>query len=157
MSLHYILDGYNIINQVQFAGQRLKDGRERLIRFIEAFRPQGSRKNKVTVVFDGKRNVFSPPIRSEIKVVFTRNESADEWIKRFVEETAQPKQCLIVSDDKEIQFFVRALGAKIISVNEFVDKVRKKFQPEKIKEIPLSSEKAREITKELERIWLKGV
>lgn len=157
MSLHYILDGYNIINQVQFVSRRLKDGRERLIRFIEAFRPQGSRKNKVTVVFDGKKDVFSPLIRSEIKVVFTRNESADEWIKRFVEKTAQPKQCLVVSDDKEIKFFVRALGAKVISVNEFVDKVRKKIQPAKTEEAPLSSEKAREITKELERIWLKGV
>ncbi|MEA3369635.1 MAG: NYN domain-containing protein [Candidatus Ratteibacteria bacterium] len=157
MSLHYILDGYNIIHQVQFAGRQLKDERERLIRFIEIFRPQGSRKNKVTVVFDGKKDIFSPPIRSEIKVVFTRNESADEWIKRFVEETIQPKQCLIVSDDKEIRFFVRALGAKVISVNEFVDKVRKKIQPAKTGEMPLSSEKAREITKELERIWLKEV
>ena len=157
MSLHYVLDGYNIINQVQFAGLRLKDRRENLTRFIETFRPQGSRKNKVTVVFDGKEDVFSPPVRSEIKVIFTRNESADDWIKRFVEKTAQPKQCLVVTDDKEIRFFVRAFGAKVVSVSEFVDKVRKKFQPTKTEETPLSLEKAREITKELEKIWLKGV
>lgn len=157
MSLHYLLDGYNIINQVQFAGLQLKDRRKSLIRFIETLHPQGSRRNKVTVVFDGKKDVFSPPVRSEIKVIFTRNESADDWIKRFVEKTAQPKQCLVVSDDKEIRFFVRALGAKIISVNEFIDKVRKKNQPAETEEASLSLEKKREITKELERIWLKGV
>ena len=155
MSLHYILDGYNIINQVRFARLKLKDGRGNLIRFIEKFRPQGSRSNKVTVVFDGKKDVFSSLPRSEVKVVFSSDESADEWIKRYIERVSQPKQFVVVSDDREIKFFVRTLGAKVLSVKEFMSKVKRKPSSlEKDKE-PLSSDKAYKITRELEEIWLK--
>ena len=155
MSLHYILDGYNVISQTRFSKPKLKDSRQTLIRFIEILRPQGSRQNKVTVVFDGKKDMFSPPFRSEVKVVFSRNESADEWIKKYVEKTARPKNCVVVTDDKEIKFFVRALGAKVISVKDFTGNTRKKFSPKIKEEKVLSSGEARKITKELEKIWLK--
>jgi len=155
MSLHYVLDGYNIIKQVQFAKLALKDGRKSLIRFIETFRPQGSRQNKITVVFDGKKDVFSALFKSEVKVVFTKDETADQWIKRYIEKAAQPKDFVVITDDKEIKFFVRALGAKVISVQEFMGKAQRKFLPPKKEERVLSPDELRKITEELEKIWLQ--
>jgi len=155
MSLHYILDGYNIINQVHFARSKLKDGRNSLIRFIEKFRPHGSRNNEVTVVFDGNRNNFSSLPHSEIKVVFSSTESADEWIMGYIERVSHPKQFVVVSDDREIKFFVRALGAKVLSVKGFMSRVKRKSSSTEREKKPLSPDKVYKITKELEEIWLK--
>ena len=59
MSLHYLLDGYNIIKQSPRLGpKRLEDGRAGLIAFIEMRQPQGSRNNMVTVVFDGQPGII---------------------------------------------------------------------------------------------------
>ena len=45
MSLHYLLDGYNIVKQVIYLMKpKLKDSREALFRFIEVQQPQGSKK-----------------------------------------------------------------------------------------------------------------
>ena len=80
--LYYLIDGYNVIRQMSFlSGKTLRGEREGLIRFIEQKKPQG--KNEITIVFDGQKGVSSPPQQnSEIKVIFTKNISADEKIKK---------------------------------------------------------------------------
>ncbi len=155
MSLQYILDGYNIINQVNFPRTGLPDERLKLIRFIEKFRPQGSRSNKVIIVFDGHKNVFSYPGRPELKIVFSGAESADEWIKGYIERVSRPRECIVITDDKEIKFFVRAVGAKVVPVQEFINKAKKKIKPVKEEKKTLPYDKAYKITRELEKIWLE--
>ncbi len=56
MSIHYLLDGYNIIHQMPAALDltKLEDQRRHLIRFVEQHRPQGSANNRVTIIFDGE-------------------------------------------------------------------------------------------------------
>jgi len=157
MSLHYVLDGYNIIKQLPSQSKKkLKFSRNALVQFIEGNRPQGSRKNKVTIVFDGKEDVLPYKIETSAEIIFTRKESADDNIKRIVEKSKNPKQIVVVTDDRELRFFVRRLGAKIMSVNEFIsvkDKGRQKILKEDKKVIPANIE--REITEELKGIWLK--
>ena len=75
MSLHYLLDGYNVIHQMPDLNRpALEDQRRALVHFLETRRPQGSSRNRVTIVFDGNANVgssgyaaqpglFFPPIR----------------------------------------------------------------------------------------------
>ena len=54
MSLHYFLDGYNVVHQMAGAARlNLEEQRYQLVRLIERKAPQGSERNKVTVVFDG--------------------------------------------------------------------------------------------------------
>ena len=158
MSLHYVIDGYNLIKQTpRLTKKRLKDSRVGLVRFIKEKRPQGSKKNLVTIVFDGAPDM---PVRSsgtDIKVIFTKNESADDWIKRSVENTKNPKQIVVVSNDKQIRFYVRSLGAKILSVEEFIAEKQKFGLPDEPSQskIELSSQQAQQITEELRKIWLK--
>ena len=59
MSLHYLLDGYNILKQIPALNDLpLEDGRRGLLRWIETQRPQGSVNNTLTVVFDGNPDFF---------------------------------------------------------------------------------------------------
>ena len=110
MSLHYIIDGYNVIKQVRFlTGKRLRDGREGLVHFIERYRPQGSKRNEVTLVFDGKADVTSPDISKTVRVIFSRNDTADDRIKKMVEASSSPKRFVVVSDDKQIIFYCRSM------------------------------------------------
>ncbi len=169
MSLHYIIDGYNVIKQVSYlSGIKLRDGRDGLIKILQKYRPQGSLKNKVTIVFDGKDDVFFPsntkpisPTRSNsnIKVIFSKNETADDKIKRMARKAVNPKVLIVVTDDKEIQYFVKSYGVKRQTVKQFLNPISKKTKlatkskctPKE--KPPLSSQKAIEITKELQEIW----
>lgn len=157
MSLHYILDGYNVINLAfpENSG-KLKTSREKLLEFIRKQRPQGSLKNKITVVFDGKGDFLPENTQSLPEVIFTRNETADDKIKKIVEGAKNPKELVVVSNDRDITLFSRRLGAKIQSVEEFLASKRKARAKasDDIKNIPASAEF--KITEELRKKWLKG-
>lgn len=158
MSLHYIIDGYNIIKHPAFASKikTLSDVRNALIRFIEENKLCGSLKNKVTVVFDGLPHLLFNRKPGSYEVIFTKGETADDKIKRLVNDSANPKAVVVVSDDREIAFFIRSLGAKPLGVEEFLKKgsVGKipKAEPPKPQ---LSYTAAEKINEELRRLWLK--
>ena len=59
------------------------------------------------------------PAQGMIRVIFSDGCSADDHIKRMVEEDADHKNCVVVSDDKDIFLYARSLGAKIMSVAAF--------------------------------------
>jgi predicted RNA-binding protein with PIN domain len=155
MSLQYVIDGYNITCHEAF--NKSTKGRVSslaLIRLIKTRRLCG--KNKAIIVFDG----FPPasevtPEDSEVSVIFSRSLSADEKIKSIIEKASNPKNIVVVSDDKEIKFIVKAIGAKPLSVEKFINpqsRTRgKKLEPE----AELSFSQMEDINKELRKIWLK--
>jgi len=157
MSIHYILDGYNIIKQLpEQNNKKLHSSRNALIYFIEAKHPQGSRKNKVTIVFDGKEDVLPESIQTSVEIIFAINESADDKIKRIVERAKNPKEIIVVSDDREIIFFVKHCGAKAMKVKEFLSPSGTKTHIKEIddeKRIP--AEVQYHINEELKKLWLK--
>jgi len=157
MSIHYILDGYNIIKQLPEQNKKkLHSSRNALIHFIEAKHPQGSRKNKVTIVFDGKADVWGEDSSASAEIIFTKNESADDKIKRLVERAKNPKEIVVVSDDREIIFFVKYCGARSMKVREFLSPSAPKTQKKDLddeKRIP--AEVQFHINEELKKIWLK--
>ena len=163
MSLQFIIDGYNLIKHPQLA-QRLKtsgDAREKLLSFIKAKNLTGSLKNKVTVVFDGYPDANFPMLQSDISVIFSRKISADEKIRKLLEESGNPKNIIVVSDDREIQFFTKSCGAQALGIEEFIGaseekEARKlKRQEEESEESKLNYTQMSEINKELRKIWLK--
>ena len=164
MSLHYLLDGYNVTKQIPaLARQGLKNERDSLISLVETRRPQGSLNNKVTIVFDGRPGIIHAQKNSHVKIVFSQNESGDEKIRRIVKDAVYKKRIIVVTDDKELGFSVRAHGAKLLSVKDFLAKIdiqpagtrtskpQKKTKEEQ-KRIPKTLEY--KITSELEQIWL---
>lgn len=156
MSLHFVLDGYNLIKKSpQLALMKLEAGREALIALIEQKNLQGSHRNPVTIVFDGK--MFGDDIRhvSGLRVIFTSHESADDRIKTIVDDADNPKNIVVVTDDREIRYYVRSLGARLMTTQEFLQGKgpAKHSKPE---HKTISHVQESKITSELSKIWLKN-
>jgi predicted RNA-binding protein with PIN domain len=116
------------------------------------------KKSKITVVFDGKQTDSDISYRNDedIEIVFTQNESADDWIKNKVKSSKEVKDMVVVSDDKEIIFFTKSYVKNYMSVDEFVEKLL----PAKVKlddfvKPELSFKEVVKINEELKRIWIK--
>jgi len=164
MSLQYLLDGYNIIHQIPTSNLKpLEQQRNEFIRLIEIHRPQGSLKNNVTLVFDGKPGRSYPLESSVVKVLFSEQQSADDKIKAIVEGSDNRKNVIVVTNDRDVQYAVRASGAKVLSVEDFLKRCKKSSgsvgqkrkidQNDKPKIIPKTVEY--NITTELEQVWVK--
>lgn len=166
MSLHFLLDGYNILKQdPAFRDLPLEEGRKGFLRWIVHSRPQGSVNNQVTVVFDGHPDHMGAALPSHaedsyksqeaVRVIFSQGCSADDTIKRMVEEDAEKKSCVVVSDDKGVYLYARSMGARVMSVGAFTTKARgigARADPGG-KYIPLTQQE--KINKELRPFWLK--
>jgi hypothetical protein len=131
----------------------LENGRHGLLKWIGDARPQGSVNNQVTVVFDGAEGSCS--LHGEIRVIFSDGCSADDTIKRMVEEMPAKKNCVVVTDDKDIFLYARSLGARVMSVAAFTSKPGglQERHGSGGKYISLSHQE--KINKELESFWLK--
>ncbi len=135
-----------------------------MVQYIETRRPQGSANNEVTIIFDGRSEYLDQQYSSHIKVLFSRDEPADDLIKRKVVRADNKKRIVVVTNDKDIRCAVRALGAKVLSVKEFlassqeekrkVRKIKKEAMdpgPAKI----ISKQTEYKINQELADIWIK--
>jgi len=163
VSLHYIIDGYNVIHKVDgLIDRKIEDCRQGLLKLIEIYRPQGSLRNNVTVVFDGTIDISNPPKSGSVRVIFSEHKTADDKIKKLVECSSNPRHIVVVSDDKEIIYYCRSLGAQIKSVKDFLSFLKKRNISKnrktdtQAKDKPsLDSELAKQITADLKDIWLK--
>lgn len=157
MSLRYIVDGYNIINHPSFSrANRNTCPQTALLNFIKKEGLAGSHKNKITVVFDGYPPSENPVCGADgINSIFSRKISADEKIKQLVEETANRKNITVVSDDKEIRFAVRSLGASLLGAEEFINSKRKLYQDGDSSKPEINYSQMHKINQELRKIWLK--
>ncbi len=168
MSLTYLLDGYNIIKLVPLLAEKPWDeSRAFFIRWIEAALPQGSRNNQVIVVFDGQPGSWGDCSTSVVQVVFSLDESADDRIKAMVNRSKSKKTIVVVTNDRDIIYAVRAAGASSMSVEDFMRKGRQhplgaKTLPKKMAQQKqdqskyISKSLEFKITSEFERIWLKS-
>jgi len=159
MPLHYIIDGYNVVNKVSFLKNKgLREARDGLLNFIEINHPQGSSTNNITVVFDGREDVFDFETKHNFGVVFTKGQSADDYIKDFVDKSTHKKSIIVVSEDKEVIFYCRPQGAKILTVGEFMgkpSKAKRRKNSDEGEKRSLTPAQAMKINAELTKIWLK--
>ncbi len=160
MSLHYIIDGYNLVRHRVFEGvHKGADKPRALVHCIRERHLCGSRKNKITIVFDGFPAAGSAHIEDPaLEILFSREESADERIKRLVESAAHPKTVLVVSDDNEVRFFARSAGTQVLKVAEFAAVAHKRAAGSAGKDAgkaEISQSSMLAINRELRSLWLK--
>jgi len=127
MSIHIIIDGYNLIRRTSSLStldqQDIQLGREALLDALSSYKR--IKHHMITVVFDG---THAPPLSQNkdrikgIKVKFSRSgETADTVIKRM---TARDREkALIVSSDLDIVNFAASMGAATISSPAFEEKI----------------------------------
>lgn len=159
MSLQFVIDGYNIVRHERFpSSHKIKDPPRALISLIESNKLCGSRKNKITVVFDGYPKAFgSSYTDGYLEVVFACEISADERIRKIVEQARIPQNIVVVSDDREIQTFAKMAGAAVVGAEDFLwrkESARQRNKPEALESDLTYSEMSR-ITLELRKLWLK--
>lgn len=160
MSLQYVIDGYNIINHPEFAHKYKQSLNPQIALsiLIKTKKLTGSAKNKVFIVFDGyPPSGFNPDEAIGAEIIFSRKISADEKIKRIVEESAQRKNIVVVSDDKGIKLMIKGLGSQWLGVGDFLG-VNKKDRHPKEKDLlkqELNYSQIDAINKELGKLWLK--
>jgi len=127
MSLHIIIDGYNLIRQSNTLSdldrQDIQLGREALLNMLAAYKK--IKRHKITVVFDGTNAPFLSQCSDKIKGVeirFSRiGESADTVIKKMA--AKEREKALVVSSDLEIVNEVASKGASTISSPMFEEKI----------------------------------
>lgn len=127
MSIHIIIDGYNLIRQSSalsvFDQEDIQMGREALLDMLSSYKRL--KHHRITVVFDG----INAPVFSQnrdyvkgIDIKFSRRgESADAVIKRMAEK--ERELALVVSSDHEVVNFAASRGAATISSPAFEEKI----------------------------------
>lgn len=161
MSLTYVVDGYNAINRSgAFGGKTLKDTRQAFLAYLENRRPQGSLRNRLIVVFDGSADVLSCRNDCSFEIIFTKGETADDAIRKIVDEAARPKTMIVVTDDKELARGVRCRGAQVMDTRQFLKEQkprhnipRRRPESDVVPELNIVEREA--ITRELAAVWLK--
>jgi len=127
MSLHIIIDGYNLIRRSRrlkrLDRQDLQLGRDELIEQLAVYKKK--RPHRITVVFDGAgAPLFSQPQEriGGIDIKFSGpGESADALIKKIA--AGERQKALVVSSDRDVVDFARARGAAVIGARDFEQKI----------------------------------
>ena len=127
MSIHIIIDGYNLIRQSNRLSildlQDIQLGRDALVDMLAAYKKVKS--HRITVVFDGTRAPLLSQQRNRLKgitIIFShKGESADTVIKKMAHKEGQA--ALVVSSDQDIVHSAAASGAATISANDFENKL----------------------------------
>jgi len=128
MSVHIIIDGYNMIRQSpvlsELDRQDLQIARDALIESLALYKR--TRPHKITVVFDGANAPVEASNRNRqqrgISIRFSRmGETADCVIKRMARR--ERERALVVSSDQEIVHFVSLQGAATISSPHFEERI----------------------------------
>jgi len=127
MSIHIIIDGYNLIRQSKSLSildlQDIQLGRDTLVDMLAAYKKV--KPHRITVVFDGTTAPLFSQQRDRhkgISIIFShKGESADTVIKKLVNKERQ--RALVVSSDQDIVQSATANGAATVSANDFENKL----------------------------------
>ena len=127
MSIHIIIDGYNLIRRSRSLStldqQDIQLGREALLNTLSSYKR--IKHHRITVVFDG---THAPPFSHHknrvngIRIKFSRSgETADTVIKKMA--AKEREKALVVSSDLDIVNFAASMGAATISSLAFEEKI----------------------------------
>lgn len=127
MSIHIIIDGYNLIRQSSSLSlldqQNMQLGREALVDLLTKYKRV--KRHKITVVFDGTNAISFSGHRdyiNGIEIKFSRSgESADTVIKKMA--FMEKEKALVVSSDREVADSAISCGAAVIGSVEFEKKL----------------------------------
>ena len=165
MSLHYILDGYNIIQSGPdelLSSGTLQGKREFLLSLLKTFLNNGAAGMKVTVVLDGPESLpffGSEPSLSNycgVRVVFSEGRSADSRIEELVGKLSNTGETVVVTNDRGLRRLIAGSGVRFMGVEEFVRKILPEAGAGRFNNaLDMQDSAAEKINKELKDLWLK--
>jgi predicted RNA-binding protein with PIN domain len=151
MSLHYLIDGYNVLHALpELPLGAWEKKRDALLQLIAREKPHG--KNRITVVFDSREGMGNQSRQGEIHVAYTSGETADDWISQYVRQTSNPRIVIVVTNDQGLRRLIRGTGAKSIGAEEFWRQAKPAAGPPP-RELRAGMD-SDSITEELKKKWL---
>ncbi|MCT4566568.1 MAG: NYN domain-containing protein [Maledivibacter sp.] len=165
-----IIDGYNIINAwselKKISEESLEEGRNALIDKMTEYRSYI--KSEIIIVFDAyqvKGTKVKREIINDVEIVFTKkNQTADSYIEKKVEELAKNKKNIVkvvTSDWAEQQVILGSGGIRVLprelkmQYNLMKTKINKRSEETKENRMILSDRIDDTVLKTLEK-WRKG-
>jgi predicted RNA-binding protein with PIN domain len=129
VSMHLIVDGYNLIRQSdafrRYERISLEEGRRALVRSLADYRKL--RGHRITVVFDGWEGGSPTEERDRaggVEIIYSRlGEKADEVIKRLLQTASE--EILVVTSDREIVTFAARRGKTSIASLAFAESLER--------------------------------
>jgi len=156
--MKYIIDGYNVIRSSplrKLERKSIERGIGGLVEILLKYK-RNHPSISFTVVFDGfdVNSIFNFRDKT-IKILFSGQMSADEKIRRLLEKNKDNREVGVVSDDREVQIATKILGAKVISVEEFLKIVSFQEKRKKVikKDKNLDYSKIKKIEEELRKVY----
>ena len=134
MSMHLVVDGYNLIRQSATLSAKeelsLEDGRQALLERLRQYKR--IRGHRITVVFDGANKLALAEEQTQekgIKTIYSRQgESADSVIKRMCHHEGE--KVLVVTSDRELASYVEKHGSVVIGSEDFEARIEMAFYGE---------------------------
>jgi len=151
----YVIDGNNLIGSAPDFSLGDPEARNKMVAIIRKF--QESKNTKVTVVFDGEPQGSERlnPINSKLTVMYPRyGLSADDEIKRILENYQNVRDTILVTTDRELKSFAKDKGARTVNSIEFYFVLKKAFASQGKKEETMKRVNTRVSKNEVEQ-WLK--
>lgn len=117
--INYIIDGNNLIGKIKSVMDlQRKDkqaSREKLVFMLDRY--FAGKKNSVTLHLDGHPN--GRINSAKMKIIYSENLTADEKIKKQIENAASRKKTVVITSDANLAEFARVCSCKVIPSNEF--------------------------------------
>ncbi len=131
-----IIDGNNLLHKMQNLKRLFKENPESAqLSLYEAVKGKLSRNDKLVLVYDGFSSIKSP------KIIFSGVKTADEIIRKYIEDNYGKKSMAVVSSDNEILRIAQACGCEILKSEDFVSE-RKIMKSDNINHVmPKNDEK----------------
>ena len=123
MTMHLVIDGYNLIRQSAMLSAQeelsLELGRDALLERLRQYKQV--RSHRITVVFDAANKAHVAEERSQqkgISIIYSgQGESADTVIKRICRDEGE--KVLLVTTDRELVSYAEARGSVAIDSEDF--------------------------------------
>jgi predicted RNA-binding protein with PIN domain len=123
--MKYLIDGNNVIGKIPFlTNLQKKDkqaSREKLAHFIDRY--FASKKVDVFLHFDGFANQKIKT--NKTKIVYSDNRTADEEIKKQIENEKNKRCLVVISSDMNVRDFAKVCGCEVILSEIFRKEIMK--------------------------------
>ncbi len=130
MIKHYIIDGNNLLGKLnkynEFRKIKSDDTRANLALMVDRYFIR--KKFTVTLHFDGHRKDVIKT--NKVKLEYSKNKSADEWIKHEIMVMKNPKTICVVTSDNNVAQFARVSSCKVIKSESFATQLMENDNPD---------------------------
>ena len=151
--MHYFIDGYNLLFRLVSSKSSLEKQRKQVLVLLND--EISSLSLNATIVFDSSERGRPESVRGHfdaLEMVFTTKEqTADAYIVKEIENSPHPQQEVVVTSDRELANRCRQLGSKAQSIEDFLAwLLKKKKQKKKRQTTRIFKDSDRELMRLLE-------